>query len=426
MAFGSDRSANFVIKAKDAATGPLGKIGGAMGKLRSTAGTAFKAIAAGALAAAGAIASFATAAVIGAIADEKAAARLNATLRARGLLTEKNTTAIEKAIEAGQRLAFTDDDVRTSIETATQFTDNFSKALKIQRVAQDLAVAKGMDLASATSLVGKAFAGNGRALKSFGIELQKTIHWTETKIEKDKTGYLTEEKVAKSRKQTIKGMAALNLITEQFGGIANEVAGTTAVKMEAAFIRFNEAMETFGAKLLPMVNEALTFITEKALPAFERLMADLGPIVTDLVDNYVRPLVDSVGELFAVFDNGEGSINLLTLALTPLKLALQAIKIVVDAIVAGLKIIGIGKGSGAAQNLAAAAANAGYGGGSFVNPMNAGPRTANTPTTSGYTSGYGMAPVSLTIGTKAQSELAYKYGAAARTATATRNTGRNR
>ena len=34
--------------------------------------------------------------------------------------------------------------------------------------------------------------------------------------------------------------------------------------------------------------------------------------------------------------------------------------------------------------------------------------------------------VNITIGTKAQSDLAYKYGAAARTATATRNTGRNR
>ena len=48
MAFGSDRSANFVIAAKDAATGPIGDIGKAMGSLKSSAGAAFKAIAAGA------------------------------------------------------------------------------------------------------------------------------------------------------------------------------------------------------------------------------------------------------------------------------------------------------------------------------------------------------------------------------------------
>ena len=41
----ANQTANFVVKAKDAATGPLGKVGGSMGKLKRTAGTAFKAIA---------------------------------------------------------------------------------------------------------------------------------------------------------------------------------------------------------------------------------------------------------------------------------------------------------------------------------------------------------------------------------------------
>ena len=56
MAFGSDRSANFVIAAKDAATKPLGNVGKAMGRLRGAAGTAFKAIGGAALAATAAIA----------------------------------------------------------------------------------------------------------------------------------------------------------------------------------------------------------------------------------------------------------------------------------------------------------------------------------------------------------------------------------
>jgi hypothetical protein len=162
----------------------------------------------------------------------------------------------------------------------------------------------------------------------------------------------------------------LRAADEKYLGVAEEVANSTSGKFAAAQIRFNEAIETFGSKLLPLVNEALAFLTETALPAFESLMADLGPIVADLVDTYVRPLVDSVAELFAIFDNGEGSINLLTIALTPLKLALEAIKIVIDAIVAGLKFIGIGKGSDAARELQAAAEAAGYEGGSYINPMN--------------------------------------------------------
>jgi hypothetical protein len=174
----------------------------------------------------------------------------------------------------------------------------------------------------------------------------------------------------------------LRAADEKYLGVAEEVANSTSGKFAAAQIRFNEAIETFGSKLLPVVNEALAFLTETALPAFEQLMEDLGPIFTDLVDNYVRPLVDSVGELFAIFDSGDGSINLLVIALTPLKLALEAIKIVIDAIVAGLKIIGIGGGNAAAKNLETAAAGAGYGGGSFINPMNAGGGTNTTLTTS--------------------------------------------
>jgi hypothetical protein len=91
--------------------------------------------------------------------------------------------------------------------------------------------------------------------------------------------------------------------------------------------------------------------------------------------------VDSVGELFAIFTNGEGSINLLTLALAPLQAALSAIKFVIDAIIVGLKIIGVGKGSAVTTARDKAAADAGYGGGSYINPMNAGGTSTNLTTT---------------------------------------------
>jgi hypothetical protein len=141
-------------------------------------------------------------------------------------------------------------------------------------------------------------------------------------------------------------------------------------------------------KILPLVQEGLTFLTEKALPVFQDLMADLGPIVGNLVDNFVRPLVDSIGQLFAVFSTGEGSINLLTIALAPLQFALEAMKVVIDAIVFGLKLIGIGKGSDPARKLQQAADDAGYGGGSFINPMNTGgTNTTLTTNTSLYLDG---------------------------------------
>jgi hypothetical protein len=132
--------------------------------------------------------------------------------------------------------------------------------------------------------------------------------------------------------------------------------------MLAAQEKFNGAMDEFGLKILPLVQEGLTFLTEKALPVFQDLMADLGPIVGNLVDNFVRPLVDSFANLFSLFESSDGSFSILELALEPLKIALNVIRGIIDAIVAGLKLIGVGGGL-KTQKLDRAAAGAGYSGG---------------------------------------------------------------
>jgi hypothetical protein len=360
MAFGSDRSANFVIAAKDAATKPLGNVGKAMGKLRGAAGTAFKAIGAAALAAGAAIVAFAANAVMAAAEDEKATIRLNAALKARGFEMDQLSPKVDEQIKAMARLGFTDDEVRAGLEVGSRFFKNQNNLLKANAVAANISAATGKDLASVMMAIGKGAQGSTRGLLALGIEVEKGAKLKDI----------------------------LRLADEKYLGVAEEVANSTSGKFAAAQITFNEAIESFGAKLLPMVNEALTFLTETALPAFEGLLDTLGPIFTDLVDNYVRPLVDSVGELFDIFTNGEGSINLLTVALAPLQFALEAIKVVVDAIVFGLKAIGFGAGITKAANLNKAAETGGYGGGSYVNPMNRGGTQTNlTTNTSLYLDG---------------------------------------
>lgn len=316
MAFGSDRSANFVVAAKDAATQPLGKIGKAMGGLQRTAGTAFKAIGAAALAAGAALVAFAANAVMAAAQDEQATIRLTAALKARGYEMDTLTPKIEEQIKAMQRLGFTDDQVRSGLEVGSRFFKNQDRLLQANAVAANIAAATGKDLATVMMAIGRGAQGSTRGLMALGIEVEKGAKLKDI----------------------------LRAADEKYLGVAEEVANSTSGKFAAAQIRFNEAIETFGSKLLPVVNEALAFLTETALPAFESLMESLGPIFTDLVDNYVRPLFDSVSRLFDLFSNGEESISLLTIALAPLKLALEAIKFVIDAIVAGMEFIGIGSG----------------------------------------------------------------------------------
>jgi hypothetical protein len=337
----ADRSANFVIKAKDAATGPLGKVGGAMGKLKSVAGTAFKAIAGAALAAAGAIAAFTAAAIKGAIEDERSVILTNAALKARGFELDKLAPKIEEQIKAAQRLGIADDRVRAGLEVGSRFFKNQEKLLKANELAMTISAATGEDLESVVAKIGKASNGSTRGLAAMIGPIEKGAKFSDLYAQ---------------------GMG-------KFEAVADELANSTSGRFAAAQEIFNEQMDEFGAKFLPVVSEALTFLVEKALPAFQDLLDDVGPILTDLVDNFVRPVIDSVAELFSLFDNSDFS--LVEAALFPLKVLLETIRIVVDAIVAGLKFIGVGQPK-RLQALDKAAEDAGYGGGSYINPMNQG------------------------------------------------------
>jgi hypothetical protein len=348
MAFGSDRSANFVIAARDAATKPIGNVGKAMGRLRGAAGTAFKTIAAGAIAAATAIAAFTALAIKGAMSEEKSIILTNAALRQRGFELDSLGPKVEAQVKAFERFGLEGENVRAGIEAGSRFFKNQENLLKANAVAANIAAVTDQDLASVMRILGKAVQGQTRGLKTLGIEVEEGAKLKDI-------------------------LAAAD---EKYAGIADELANSTSGKMLAAQEKFNGAMDEFGLKILPLVQEALTFLTEKALPVFQDLMADLGPIIGTLVDDFVRPLVDSFADLFKLFESSDGSFSILKLALLPLEALLFSIKLIIDAITAGMKFIGIGGGD-KLQKLDRAAEDAGYGGGSYINPMN---RGGGTPT----------------------------------------------
>lgn len=267
----SDRSANFVVKAKDAATGPLGKIGGAMGKLKGAAGAAFKAIAAGAVAAAAAVAAFTIGAIKSAADDEKAAIRLNAALKARGQNLDTLGPKIEKQIEALQRFGITDDEVREGLEVGSRFFKGQNTLLKANEVAANIAAATGKDLSTVMLALGRGTQGSTRALAGLGIEVEK-------------------------------GATAQDILTaaqEKYSGVAEEVANSTSGKFTAAQIALNEKVEAFGAKFLPAVNEALTFFTDTILPMVTPALDLLGDIIFNIGNAFAGKggVADSIGKV---------------------------------------------------------------------------------------------------------------------------------
>lgn len=281
--------ANIVIKAVDNATPALKKIGkgfGALSRAGKAIGSGLQTAAIGAVGIATAVAGFTVAATKAAADEEKQIARLNGVLKTRGMLTEANSKAIDGQITKLQDLAFSDDQVRESLITATAFTKNFNDALKIQNVAADVAAAKGISLEEATALVGKAYQGNTKGLKGLGVQTKKGAKATEI----------------------------LTAITKKYGGAAEAAANTVSGKLTRAQNTVNNIMEDFGAKFLPIAAEGLDFLNKNVLPAVAsglnalvpivqnvggKLVDTFGPMIQDNITNLTKPggVFDSVGKV---------------------------------------------------------------------------------------------------------------------------------
>ena len=302
------QTANFVVKAKDQASGPLGKIGTSMGKLRRTGISAFQGIAKGSLALGAALAGVAAAAVKGAADDERQTILLNAALKQRGLFTEDLNAKIQDQIISMGALGIADEQVRAGLEVGSRFFTDQATLLQANAVAADIAAVTGADLAEVMTTLGKGAQGTTRGLKALGITVEKGA--------------------------TIQDI--LTAATAKYGGTAAEIANSTSGKFARSQVRFNETMEDLGYKLLPTVNKFLDWLATTGMPMFQSIVSAIAPVITDLIDNGIAPLAESFGALFEVFGSADGSVNLLIIALTPLKIFLQALKIAIDAIVFGL------------------------------------------------------------------------------------------
>ena len=320
------QTANFVVKAKDQATGPLGKIGSSMGKLRRTSISAFSGIAKGSLALGTALAGLAAVAVKGAADDERQTILLNAALKQRGLFTEDLNAKIQEQILSMGALGIADDQVRAGLEIGSRFFTDQATLLQANAVAADIAAVTGQDLAEVMTTLGKGAQGTTRGLKALGITVEKGA--------------------------TIQDI--LTAATAKYGGTAAEIANSTSGKFARSQVRFNETMEELGYKLLPTVNKFLDWLATTGMPIFESIINAVAPVLQDLIDNGIAPLGESLGALFEVFGGADGSANLLIIALTPLKIFLQALKITIDAIVFALEKLFAAQGAAAKAGVTSA------------------------------------------------------------------------
>lgn len=190
-----------------------------------------------------------------AAADDRAEQqKLEAAISAAGAATADSTAQVEAAIAAGQDKAFTDSETRDGLQSLVTATHDVGAATDLLTQAQDLARFAGVDLATASDAVAKAYAGNDKALRSLVPGLEK--------------GATAQETLGNAS-----AMAA---------GQA-DIYAKSAEGMEArAGDSFSELAETIGEVFLPVLDAVLPIVIQM-IKLFGQLVKAVLPLLVPLL-----------------------------------------------------------------------------------------------------------------------------------------------
>jgi len=267
-----------------------------MGEFSKKAGAAF--LVAGAAAAAYAT-KLAVEGVKAAIEDEAAQVRLATALKNATGATDAMIKSVEEQI-LKQSLAtgVADDKLRPALSRLALSTNDVTKAQDLLTLALDISQATGKGLDSVANALGKAYDGNTAALGKLGVGLSsaelKAMTFTQVQTK----------------------------LSDLFGGAAAANAETFAGRLQILKVTFDEAKESVGAKLLPIIQKLVEFVVNEVVPALGKFAEFFKPITDAIANNkeefatfiafiqkYVVPvLVDVLGGAFKVVGQIAGGI----------------------------------------------------------------------------------------------------------------------
>jgi hypothetical protein len=189
-----------------------------------------------------------------------------------------------------------DDELRPALGRLVRSTGDITKAQDLLSTALDISTATGKPLETVANALGKAYDGNTASLGKLGIGLSaaelKTMNFTQVQSK----------------------------LSDLFGGAAARNADTYAGRIARMQVAFNEAKETIGFALLPILEKVINFINTNALPvinafsgAFSLNGNGLGGVITtvgNIITNVFTPIINGLMKAFgyikaAVGDNLE-------------------------------------------------------------------------------------------------------------------------
>ena len=241
------------------ANGDVDNSSSKMGEFSKKAGLAFAA--AGAAAGAYAI-KLAVDGVKAAIEDEAAQIRLATALKNATGATDDMIKSVEKQIlKTSLATGVADDKLRPALQRLSLSTNDVTKAQDLLNLALDISQATGKGLDSVANALGKAYDGNTAALGKLGI------------------GLSSAELKAMSFEETQERLSDL------FGGAAAANAETFAGRLQILKVTFDEAKESVGAKLLPIIQQLVEFVVNEVVPALGKFAQFFKPITKAIQDN---------------------------------------------------------------------------------------------------------------------------------------------
>lgn len=222
----------------------------------STQITNFSKKAALAFAAVGAaVLGFSKQAVEAAAQDEQAQIKLAATIEATTNASRKQIDAVEDWItKTSISIGITDDELRPAFARLVRSLKDVELAQNLLNLALDISSATGKPLESVANALGKAYDGNTTALGRLGLGLDAGLIKS-----KDFNAIFRE-------------------LDRTFGTFAEDTAGTTQKSLDRVRIALDEANESIGTALLPVVQDLTAWILDHFVPA---LQATIGGLTGD-------------------------------------------------------------------------------------------------------------------------------------------------
>ena len=197
-----------------------------------------------------------------AIEDEAAQVRLaNSLKNATGATNDQIKAIEENVLKMSLASGVSDEKLRPALSRLALSTNDAKKAQDLLTLALDISQATGKDLEGVANALGKAYDGNNAALGKLGVGLSatelKAMSFTETQSK----------------------------LSDLFGGAADANAKTFAGRMEILKVTFDEAKESVGAKLLPIIQDLVQFVIDKVIPALGKFADYFKPITKAIDEN---------------------------------------------------------------------------------------------------------------------------------------------